>query len=117
MRWLEMDATRMEAFHDCSFDLVLDKGVLDTFTCIANALITVARYLKEIVRVLRPGGTYLCISYAEPSRRVHFLQMPQLHFSLRQIEIPAIQAAAHPHYAYICRTRKTGDDCTHEKWS
>merc|ERR1740129_1189383 len=94
----------MHSFQDGSFDLVLDKSVLDTFACTDNALVTAATFLKEVSRVLRNGGTYLCVSYGAPNTRMNFLELPHLDHTVRQIEIPARSEASNPHYAYICRT-------------
>eukprot|EP00408_Alexandrium_pacificum_P047100 CAMPEP_0171240980 /NCGR_PEP_ID=MMETSP0790-20130122/44831_1 /TAXON_ID=2925 /ORGANISM="Alexandrium catenella, Strain OF101" /LENGTH=248 /DNA_ID=CAMNT_0011707519 /DNA_START=30 /DNA_END=773 /DNA_ORIENTATION=+ len=104
MSWLEMDATNMAAFPDRSFDLVVDKSVLDTFACTDNALVTVATYLKEVTRCLKHGGTYLCVSYGAPSTRLNFLELGHLEWSLRQVELPAQYEASNPHYAYILKT-------------
>lgn len=104
MTWLEMDATKLDAFPDNTFDLVLDKSVLDTFACTDNALVTVATYLKEVTRCLKHGGTYLCVSYGAPNTRLNFLELPHLEWTLRQVELPAKYESSNSHYAYILRT-------------
>jgi len=106
MRWLEMDATKMDAFPDRSFDLVLDKSVLDTFACSDDALATVATYLKEVTRCLKHGGTFLCVSYGAPNTRLNFLEMPHLEWKLRLVELPSKCESSNSHFAYICRTPK-----------
>jgi len=102
MRWLNMDATRLDDFADASFDLVIDKSVLDTFACGDHAMLTVATYLKEVQRVLRPGKAFLCVSYGAPSTRLNLLQLPHLEFSLRQTEIPSKYSTGSSHYCYVC---------------
>ncbi|EZA46363.1 Methyltransferase-like protein, partial [Ooceraea biroi] len=58
-----MDATQM-TYPDEKFNVVLDKGILDVLmpdteeTTIAK----IDKYFKEVTRVLRNGGRYVCIS-------------------------------------------------------
>ena len=96
-----MDVTQM-TFSDASFDCVLDKATLDTMcqldeedgeeldkektteetpeeTCKNENIgkqktkkTHVARMLRESLRVLRPGGTYVCLTYGEPEDRMDF---------------------------------------------
>jgi len=99
MIWLEMDATHME-LPDEAFDLVIDKSVTDTFACGENAPLTIATYLKELWRVLRPGGTLLAVSYGAPdSRRSHFTS-PHLDWTLTELDFPKNLGV---HYAYVCK--------------
>merc|ERR1719293_401948 len=100
MRWLQMDATQMgEA--DASYDVVIDKSVLDTFACMDHADAIAAKYLGEVRRVLRPGGTLLCISYSNARRA--FLEASPLDFEIRDVTLPPKTQGSYPHYVYICR--------------
>eukprot|EP00747_Dinoflagellata_sp_TGD_P018574 gnl/TRDRNA2_/TRDRNA2_126588_c0_seq2.p1 gnl/TRDRNA2_/TRDRNA2_126588_c0~~gnl/TRDRNA2_/TRDRNA2_126588_c0_seq2.p1 ORF type:complete len:177 (+),score=15.58 gnl/TRDRNA2_/TRDRNA2_126588_c0_seq2:23-553(+) len=58
MSWLVMDATQM-TFPSGSFDLVLDKGVIDTFACAENWASMIDSYIDEVARVLRLAGVSL----------------------------------------------------------
>lgn len=60
MEWQVQDCTNMD-FEDSSFDVALDKGVLDTFLDGPLA----APYLREVDRVLRPRGSFLCVSFSQ----------------------------------------------------
>mmetsp|Transcript_82895 Transcript_82895/g.208917 ORF Transcript_82895/g.208917 Transcript_82895/m.208917 type:complete len:222 (-) Transcript_82895:35-700(-) len=102
MKWEVMDATSME-LEDCSFDLVLDKSVLDTFACMDHAQLKAGKYLKEVYRVLRPGGTFLCVSFGGPDTRLPFLQMKHLEFEIQQVRIEPKQESSNPHFAYLCK--------------
>merc|ERR1712113_236694 len=102
MQWLEMDATQM-SFSDNSFEVVIDKSVLDTFACGNNAMWMIATYLAEVQRVLRPCGVFLCVSYGVPSTRLDYFQQAHLDFSVQQVTIPAKDSCGTAHYAYVLR--------------
>ncbi|CAK9821314.1 eEF1A lysine and N-terminal methyltransferase homolog [Anthophora retusa] len=59
----QMDATQM-TYSDDSFSVVLDKGTLDALMpdTKEGTKSTIDKYFKEITRVLRNGGRYICIS-------------------------------------------------------
>lgn len=61
--YLHMDATQM-TFADNAFSVVLDKGTLDTLMpdTKEGTIYNVNKYFKEITRILRSGGRYICIS-------------------------------------------------------
>lgn len=63
MKFLQMDATQM-SFEDEQFSVALDKGTLDALFVDDTAEVkeTVEKYFKEISRILRTGGRYICIS-------------------------------------------------------
>lgn len=111
-----MDATDMNTLADGSFDLVLDKSVLDTFACTDSALYTISKYLNEITRVLRPGGTFFCVSYGSPWTRTSFFELPHLDWSMRQIEIPP-KGDGQPHWVYICQVPDKAEGRTIMPWS
>jgi len=48
---------------------VLDKSTIDALFCMENSHINLSKMLKEIQRVLKPGGTYIAISFGEPEDR------------------------------------------------
>ncbi|XP_033186589.2 eEF1A lysine and N-terminal methyltransferase homolog [Bombus vancouverensis nearcticus] len=58
-----MDATQM-AYADNTFSVVLDKGTLDALMSDTKegTVSNVNKYFKEITRILRNGGRYICIS-------------------------------------------------------
>eukprot|EP00884_Botryococcus_braunii_P023150 jgi/Botrbrau1/9519/Bobra.0211s0010.1 len=68
MRWLVMDMTQMK-FEDGSFDVVVDKGGLDALMGEESGASRQAggALLSQVKRILKPeGGTYLCVSLAQP---------------------------------------------------
>ncbi|XP_029170441.1 eEF1A lysine and N-terminal methyltransferase homolog [Nylanderia fulva] len=58
-----MDATKM-TYLDEKFNVILDKGTLDALMpdTKETTISTIDKYFKEITRVLRNGGRYICIS-------------------------------------------------------
>ena len=72
MKFICMDC-RDIVFESGIFDLVIDKGTLDSILCSEGASDNAHKTLKEICRVLKPGGTYFCVSYGVPEYRLHYL--------------------------------------------
>eukprot|EP00877_Chromochloris_zofingiensis_P004049 jgi/Chrzof1/13645/Cz08g06020.t1 len=70
------DVRHMSAYADGTFDAVLDKGTLDAVLCGAQAIENVTLMLLEVARVLKPGGTFMLITYGDPSTRLPHLENP-----------------------------------------
>lgn len=64
----------MRSYADESFDCVLDKGLLDSVLCGAYSKQNSRKMLKEISRVLKTKGYYICISYGDPDIRNHLFE-------------------------------------------
>lgn len=73
LRWAVLNACDMRSCDTASYDAVVDKGCLDIFLPILlgaatttaeeeRMLADAGRMLREVFRVLRPGGKYICIS-------------------------------------------------------
>ncbi|RLN26968.1 hypothetical protein BBJ28_00010980 [Nothophytophthora sp. Chile5] len=75
LRWEVMDMTDMAAFQPASFDLVLDKGALDALMAEDTVEIKTdaTRMLREVRRVLAPGGRYCCVTMAQDFILSHLL--------------------------------------------
>eukprot|EP01127_Copromyxa_protea_P024573 TRINITY_DN9753_c0_g1_i1.p1 TRINITY_DN9753_c0_g1~~TRINITY_DN9753_c0_g1_i1.p1 ORF type:complete len:219 (-),score=40.22 TRINITY_DN9753_c0_g1_i1:6-662(-) len=68
-----MDIKNLD-FEDHSFDIVLDKGTLDTLIYGKSQQSDISAVLNEIHRVLKPKGKYLAISDEDPELRLPILQ-------------------------------------------
>lgn len=117
MIWSVMDATSMTYSND-SFDLVIDKGVLDAFSCMTAARLTIATYLKEVFRVLRPGGGFVCISFGEPAFRRNHIINPMLEWTCKETEIESLAFEGMSVCACICQvsTSEGKNDRLLERW-
>ncbi|XP_032080703.1 EEF1A lysine methyltransferase 4 [Thamnophis elegans] len=82
LHWAVMDA-RFLTFTDGSFDVVLEKGFLDSimveekdlWNVSQEAKILVDQVLIEVARVLQPRGKFISITFAQPHfRKRHYAQ-------------------------------------------
>lgn len=106
LQFICMDACSM-TFENDSFDVVLEKSLLDCLGC-ATSLdsgpnIQVARYLKEVIRVLVPNGLFLCISLV-PSR-AQFLEATPWKFKM----LETVQLSSRC-TVYVCQKTKASND-------
>ena len=70
-----MDCTKMD-YPDAEFDIAIDKSTIDALLCGDSAFVNVAKMTKEISRVLKPGGKYLCITYGNFKNRDEHFRRP-----------------------------------------
>lgn len=73
VQWLVMDACSL-TFDDSSFDAAVDKGTLDAIACSEAFDWFIPRMARSIVRVLRPGGTWVCVSFTPPEIALPLLE-------------------------------------------
>ena len=74
MKWAVADCTDLSQFADGTFDVVIDKTMLDALCCSAEAVDLVPKMLKEVGRVLAKGGAYILISFSLESAKASFEQ-------------------------------------------
>ncbi|XP_006637823.2 EEF1A lysine methyltransferase 4 [Lepisosteus oculatus] len=90
MEWLQMDARNL-AFPEGAFDVVLEKGTLDAmmveekdpWKVSPHTASLVHQVLKEISRVLKPGGRFVSITFAQPHFRKRLYAREQFGWSVR----------------------------------
>lgn len=73
VRWLVMDACSL-TFDDNSFHVAVDKGTLDAIACSEAFDWYLPRMARSIVGVLRPGGTWVCVSFTPPEIALPLLE-------------------------------------------
>ena len=108
MEFSEMDVMNMEFLPDASNDLVIDKALLDALLCGGENITNVLTMLREVHRVLKPGGVYVCISHGPPEARLDYLNK-QTGWSIETRVVPkplvegiVEEGVAKNHYMYVC---------------
>lgn len=87
-----------------SFDLVIDKGTMDSMMCAETSSYDIDKMFKEISRVMKPGGVFIEISNACEELRLSYFQ-PDL-YNWKIIAIVKIQkpiVSDDFYYAYIAK--------------
>ncbi|XP_054839679.1 EEF1A lysine methyltransferase 4 isoform X2 [Eublepharis macularius] len=88
LHWSVMDA-RALAFRDGSFDVVLEKGTLDSLMVEETDPWHVSReariLLEQVSRVLRPKGCFISITFAQPHFRKRHYAQPAYGWSTRHV--------------------------------
>ncbi len=64
-----MDVLDMSELSSGEFNIVLDKGTLDSVLCGDNSVPNAEKMMQEIYRILSPGGFYICITYGDEEHR------------------------------------------------
>lgn len=114
--WEVMNATQL-SFSEDSFDTVFDKGTMDSLLCGENSTSTVHKSLKEVFRVLKAGGKYICVSYGKPENRLAYLENEaEFKWTIEVDTVPKPTVAgellaeskegANVHYLYVCTKKK-----------
>jgi SAM-dependent methyltransferase len=100
-------------FPDESYNVVFCKAAIDAILCGENSTANVSKALSEISRVLKPNGTFICVSYGTTeSRLLHFDKEDKYSWKVKVLTIPkptitatnvpAVDDASGVHYIYIC---------------
>jgi len=112
IEWRAMDMLALD-FPASTFDVVLDKGTLDSVLCGENSTANAAKTLAGVSRVLKPDGTYICVSYGTPEARLTYLENDAYGWNVvvHTVAKPMVSAAAAAaeasdatavHYVYVC---------------
>lgn len=88
LKYMQMDVRDMSFFQDESFHAVIDKGTLDSLMCGSEAPSSASRMLGEVSRLLKPGGTYMLITYGDPNVRMVHLNKPAYNWKIVLYIIP-----------------------------
>jgi len=120
MAWQQMNMCALD-FGDASFNVVLDKGTMDSILCGKGSITNVAAMCMEVSRVLKPDGVFIIVSYGIPGNRLQYLQeetykwrvsvhtVPKPSATASSSSSPTATDAADPtdassvHYVYICQ--------------
>jgi ubiquinone/menaquinone biosynthesis C-methylase UbiE len=103
--WRVMDCQNLE-YAECSFDSVIEKGTIDALSCGSESSVSVERMLREIYRVLKPGGTFVSISFGPPTLRLPYLRQAGLDWAIGEpILVPKLMIANCYYYVYWATKR------------
>ena len=103
LEWETGDIAKMK-FPSNSFDYVFDKATIDTLICGDNSNKVVGALLKEIARVMKPGGTFILISYGTPSTRKRFFESTQNGLNIIDtVKVEKQGVTGTFHYVYIIK--------------
>ena len=76
IQYKEMNVVDMGDFKNNQFDVIIDKGTLDSVLCGENSIPLVDKMMKEVYRILDHNGVFLCISYGdEDHRKTYFVKI------------------------------------------
>ena len=82
-----MNCTALE-FPDESFDVVVDKGTMDSVLCGEGSTSNVGKALSECTRVLKPNGIFVCMSYGIPDNRLSYFDNEAYHWTVQVHTVP-----------------------------
>jgi len=71
-----------------SFDIVIEKGLLDSIVCKKDCEADITKMMKEIYRVLSKNGIYIFVSHGETKKRECYIDKSLWTY---QYEIPGLQ--------------------------
>ena len=112
MEFTTMDARDLNVLPDNTFDLIIDKALFDALLCSDDNIISVNKLVREMLRVLKPGGVYLMISHGPPDTRVGYLRRPAqgLTWSVETTACPKPvlegldeEGSSKSHFLYACK--------------
>jgi len=93
LSYVVADCRDMAQFSGQQFDAVLDKGTLDALMCSDTSDHDVRAMLSEVSRVLCPGGVFVEMTYGPPARRMPYLQLPHLSWSVTALAVRQLAPA------------------------
>lgn len=72
IQYKEMNVTDMSDLKNNEFNVIIDKGTLDSVLCGENSIPLVDKMMREVYRLLDNNGAYFCISYGDEDHRKTF---------------------------------------------
>lgn len=110
IRWEHMDIRDMEGLADSSVHVAFDKATLDTlvhgnsWSPTEETLARTVPYLREVSRVLRPDGVFLCVSFRQPHFVKPLLECEGTDWDVEIETLPTPQGSL-GYYAFVCKPR------------
>ena len=73
MEYAQMDICESSSTPDESFNLVIDKGTLDSLACCEEDQKKAEKMLINVYKMLSPSGSFVCVSRGSPETRLGYL--------------------------------------------
>jgi len=107
MEWEVMDCTTT-TFAAKSFDVAMDKALLDTFLCEDDAPDTMQKYFAEVDRIVKGDGLALFISFCPPEMVKKYFDKSSFVMTMKEVQAKSSKSATGKHFIYIGRTQGGG---------
>ncbi|KAF7330164.1 S-adenosyl-L-methionine-dependent methyltransferase [Mycena venus] len=110
IEWVVADVRDMNSVEDGAFDVAIDKGTLDAMLWGSlwdppdEVKENVRRYIDEVTRTLKPGGTFLYITYRQPRFMKPFLIRDLWDLQVRELKE---EAGAFEYFAFVMKKKTT----------
>lgn len=84
----QTDALNMSEFQNQEFNVVIDKGTMDSILCGENSVPIGDKLLKEVYRILSHDGVFICVSYGDEEHRKTILATQDWEVKIEKIPKP-----------------------------
>eukprot|EP01129_Flabellula_baltica_P012583 TRINITY_DN5692_c0_g1_i1.p1 TRINITY_DN5692_c0_g1~~TRINITY_DN5692_c0_g1_i1.p1 ORF type:complete len:202 (-),score=29.29 TRINITY_DN5692_c0_g1_i1:44-649(-) len=88
-------------YQDEFFDVIVDKATLDSIMCSNKSFKKVNMMIRQIYRVLKPGGIYISISHASPEDRLELFRTESANFQVEVVQLEKEYATICPSYGTL----------------
>ena len=82
----EKDVRTMD-FEPGSFNVILDKGTLDSVLCGDRSSVMARRMIDRVYGVLAPGGVYISVTYAPPEQRTYYFSKSSYDWQINTYQV------------------------------
>merc|ERR1711907_218059 len=107
-KWSCQDVTAMAEPND-TYDFVFDKACLDAILCQEGGTRLSQLYLKQVQRVLKPGGKFICVSTGDLGTRESYFAQSFAKVNVEGINKPSTSPVEDPnakkHFVYVCEPK------------
>ena len=104
------DVTKLDAFPDQTFDVVIGKACIDSLFCSYSCVFAVQRALTEVHRLLKDGGRFFSISHGSNRTRYPHFTRPEFSWKCQVVTL----SDQFQHYMYYCK-RPTEEQLEQER--
>jgi|EP00769_Ergobibamus_cyprinoides_P004590 SAM-dependent methyltransferase len=102
------------SYPPASFDVVVDKGTLDSLLCGDDSRARVHKFMQNVARVLAPAGKFLAVSYADPDQRNMYISRSEYDWDVTPVKMPKppivnlggdVEVGSSDLWLYVCAKR------------